>query len=312
MSFTICLMVLKQRPKTRERTFHFTTIIALFVLATLGLADNTALAVVQAGSYFYMWAGSAVGDHTKTLSILKHLLPAFRIPSTILTMMANILADVVLVFRCYAIFNFQKAIIIIPAIACFLSNALGIISMAITVSAGLTPWSPMAKWIDKATYLENTYFILNALINVVLTSMVAGKIWLSSSQPDDYISPKSKKRYASIASIIFQSGLLYPLILLVSVPFTLLPPLAGWDLYPLLIQFAGICPTLMIARVGLENNEVKEISTPPPGATPFFSPKSPRSVISIVDLDLGKSRDTLPIARAQNSQVPKSWVIRRK
>ncbi|KAJ8090032.1 hypothetical protein PM082_018611 [Marasmius tenuissimus] len=293
LSFTLCLIVLKQRPKTRERTFH--------------LHDD-----YRPGAIFTSGLGVVQKDHPKTIDMIKHLLPAFRIPSTILTMMANILADVVLVFRCYAIFNFQKAIIIIPAISCVLSNALGIISMAITVSDGLTPGSPLAKWIDKATYLENTYFILNALINVVLTSMVAGKIWLSSSQPDDYISPKSKKRYASIASIIFQSGLLYPLILVVSVPFTLLPPLAGWDLYPLLIQFAGICPTLMIARVGLGDNQVKEIATPPPGTTPFFSPRSPRSVISIVDLDLGKSRDTLPIARSQNTQVQKSWVIRRK
>ena len=79
MSFTICLLVLKQRAESRERTFHFITIIALFVLATLGLADNTALAVVQAGSYFYKWGGTEVEhEHAKTLQMIGHLLPAFR------------------------------------------------------------------------------------------------------------------------------------------------------------------------------------------------------------------------------------------
>ncbi|KAL0564476.1 hypothetical protein V5O48_017570 [Marasmius crinis-equi] len=241
MSFTVCLIVLKRRPKTKERTFHYTMIISLFVLATLGIVDNTALAVVQAGSYFYQWAGDDImADHKKTLEMMAHLLPAFR---------------------CYAIWDFKRIIIIIPGIACLLSNAIGIVSMAITVSAGLSPHSLLAQWISKSTYLENVYFILNALINVVLTSMVAGKIWMSASQPGDFLPARSKKRYISIASIVFQSGLIYPLVLVISVPFTLFPPLAGWDLYPLLIQFAGICPTLMIVRVGLGDDAVL---APPP------------------------------------------------
>ncbi|KAJ8076000.1 hypothetical protein PM082_021982 [Marasmius tenuissimus] len=262
-------------------------IIALFALATLGLIDNTALVILQNGSYFYKWIDNGVGDdHARTLEML---LPAFGVSSTILTMMANILADVVLVFRCYVIYNFRKIIILIPAIACLLSNVLGVISMAIYLSAGVKLSSPLAKLIDKAIYLENTYYSLNALINVVLTIMVAGKIWLSSRQSNYYDPPKSKKRYASIAAIIFQSGMLYPLVLVIWIPFTLLPSLAGWDIYPLPIQFAGICPTLMIARVGIESRQFTDMDSPPGDAT-VTVPRSTRSVINIVDLDIG--RDT--------------------
>ncbi|KAL0061050.1 hypothetical protein AAF712_012171 [Marasmius tenuissimus] len=93
--------------------------------------------------------------------------------------------------KCYVIYNFRKIIILIPAIACLLSNGkplpvlpkryyllltvlqvLGIISMAIYLSAGVKLSSPLAKLIDKAIYLENAYYTLNALINVVLTIMV--------------------------------------------------------------------------------------------------------------------------------------------
>ncbi|KAG7098069.1 hypothetical protein E1B28_000043 [Marasmius oreades] len=170
-------------------------------------------------------------------------------------MMANILADVVLVFRCYALWDSRRSVIIVPTIACVLSNGIGIVSMAIAISSGLSlnPGSTLAKWGSQAVYLEDVYYVVNALINVVLTSMVARKIWLSGAHCRHYSTAGQslKKRYTSISSIILQSGLIYPLVLFISVPFTLFPSLVGWDVYPLLIQVAGICPTLMIVRVGL-------------------------------------------------------------
>ncbi|KAG7098068.1 hypothetical protein E1B28_000042 [Marasmius oreades] len=248
MVFAVCMMVLKRRNKTPQRTFHFTSMISLFVLATLGLVINTTLAVTQAASYFYLWAGK---DSVQPMLRVVHMVPGFMIASTILTMMANILADVVLVFRCYALWDFRKSVIIVPTSACILSN--GIVSMAITISSHLIPGSSLAKWGDQAARLEDVYYILNALINIVLTSMVARRIWLSGAYSRHYSTTGEalKKRYASISTIILQSALIYPLILVISVPFTLFPALAGWDVYPLLIQVAGICPTLMIVRVGL-------------------------------------------------------------
>ncbi|KAJ8075444.1 hypothetical protein PM082_019782 [Marasmius tenuissimus] len=163
--------------------------------------------------------------------------------------------------------------------------------MAFTISAGLIPDSPLEKWIDKWTYLEITYFILNALINVVLTLMVAGKIWSSSRQSDEFVSSNSKERYASIAAIIFQSGLLYPLVLAISVPFMLSSPLAGWNIYPLQIQFAGICPTLMIARVGLGDTWVRDKFDLPSNAT-VAKTERPRPVIDIVELQIGKNTES--------------------
>ncbi|KAK1227565.1 hypothetical protein PQX77_009432 [Marasmius sp. AFHP31] len=135
-------------------------IIALFALATLGLVVNTTLVILQAGSYFYMRIGSGTEDNHVTT--LETLILVFGVFSTILTMMA----------KCYAIYNFRKDIIFVPGVACLASNALGIISMAIDLSAGLNPNSPLAKLIDKAVYLGNAYFSFNALINVILTAMV--------------------------------------------------------------------------------------------------------------------------------------------
>ncbi|KAF9263834.1 hypothetical protein L218DRAFT_1076989 [Marasmius fiardii PR-910] len=255
MTFTVCMMVLRRRTKTPERTFHITLMISLFVLATLGLGINTALVVIQAASDLYQWAREEARAAPESLTT-NGLLLALRVLSLIMTMLSNILADVVLTFRCYVIWNFRKSLIIVPTIACLLSNgklsssvAIGIVSMAIMVSAASSPNSALAS---QAPYLEGTYFIMNALINVALTSIVAGRIWLTGAQSKRYFTEESlKKRCFSIASIILQSGLIYPVILIISVPFTLLPSLSGWDLHPLLIQVAGICPTLMIVRVGL-------------------------------------------------------------
>ncbi|KAF9263824.1 hypothetical protein L218DRAFT_310374 [Marasmius fiardii PR-910] len=169
MAFTVCMMVLKRRNRTPERTFHFVLVISLFALATIGLGSNAVLAILQAASHFYQWDNE---DHTKFMSIMSHLLPAFEITSISLTMLTNILADIVLVFRCYAIWNFRKSVIIIPTIACIVSNCIGIVSMGIELSVGLSPTSKLGKWMEQAIYLEGAYFILNALINVILTFMV--------------------------------------------------------------------------------------------------------------------------------------------
>ncbi|KAJ8075389.1 hypothetical protein PM082_019727 [Marasmius tenuissimus] len=90
MSFALCLLVLKQRPRTRERTFHLTTIIALFVLATLGLVVNTGLVIVQAECRFYERAGDGVEEHqAKARDLMGRLLTVFRILSSVLIMLAK-------------------------------------------------------------------------------------------------------------------------------------------------------------------------------------------------------------------------------
>ncbi|KAG7098071.1 hypothetical protein E1B28_000045 [Marasmius oreades] len=254
MVFAVCMMVLKRRNKSPQRIFHFTSMISLFVLATLGLVINTALAVMQAASYFYQWAGKDNMVSEPMMLSITRVFPRVMIATTVLTMLANVLADVVLVFRCYVLWDSRKSMIIVPTTACVLSNAIGIVSMAITDSAHLSPGFALAELGGKATYLQDAYYIMNALINIVLTSMVARKIWLSGETHSQWhvtTARSLKKRYSSISSIILQSGLIYPLILVLSVPFTLCPSLAGWDVYPLLIQVAGICPTLMIVRVWL-------------------------------------------------------------
>ncbi|KAJ8090550.1 hypothetical protein PM082_018107 [Marasmius tenuissimus] len=66
---------------------------------------------------------------------------------------------------------------------------------------------------------------------------------------------------------------------------------AGWDLSPLLVQFAGICPTLMIARVGLGDTQMVNRSDPPVGAT-VAVPQKPRPVIDIVELEIDRDSDS--------------------
>ena len=142
----------------------------------------------------------------------------------------------------------------------------------------------------------------------------------------------------TISSSSFQSGLLYPLILVVSVPFTLVPALAGWDLYPLLIQFAvcapffptpesnetekisqGISPTLMIARVGLGDSRVVDTPSPLYDGTlsSGFAPESRRrTVISIVEFEAGResmrTSSKVEARPPRSSEHKKTWVIRRK
>ncbi|EEB88381.1 hypothetical protein MPER_13814 [Moniliophthora perniciosa FA553] len=77
-----------------------------------------------------------------------------------------------------------------------------------------------------------------------------GRIYWISRRSTSVASAMSRKRYNTVAAIILESGLIYPLVLIPNVAFNTAEALAGWDLTPLMIQAAGIAPTLIVVRSG--------------------------------------------------------------
>ncbi|KAK7455791.1 hypothetical protein VKT23_010822 [Stygiomarasmius scandens] len=106
-----------------------------------------------------------------------------------------------------------------------------------------------------ATDMMFVFLTMNVINNVLLTTLIAGKIWWIVRQIDKVcLSTEAwkvpRKRYESSVALIVESGLLYPVATLI---FEVLPQTMPVfpNLYAIMTQMAGIAPTLIIVRVQL-------------------------------------------------------------
>ncbi|KAG7090400.1 hypothetical protein E1B28_009519 [Marasmius oreades] len=123
------------------------------------------------------------------------------------------------------------------------------------ITAGTTD-----KLIQSDSYSQSTLYARggNALfvacvttelaVNILLTCMIAGKIFLIHRQVRKILGKNVQSMYQSIVIIVIESGMMYPivLILLLSLPGTAEVTVA----FPM-VQVVGIAPTLIVVRIGL-------------------------------------------------------------
>ncbi|KAK7061035.1 hypothetical protein VNI00_000770 [Paramarasmius palmivorus] len=112
-------------------------------------------------------------------------------------------------------------------------------------------------------------FLYGSLIsNIILTSMIAGRIYYVIRNNLTLLGPQVKRTYKTAAAVSIESGILYPIALAVEA--AIMPminngdpnektkhisyhilEIVGRTTYLLLIQIVGIAPTLIVIRIGL-------------------------------------------------------------
>ncbi|ESK87798.1 hypothetical protein Moror_15352 [Moniliophthora roreri MCA 2997] len=238
------LYVLKhRRPPTRETKFHRTSLIVLFLLATIGLFVNTSRIIWNCSVKFELVKEKKESEDYE------------------ITRAMDITADIILLFRCYSIWGSKRRVIVVPAIGCVLSNLLGIISMSLylglarhgTISGTNDAEADPDGWFSRSRLIIGVFLIVNAAMNVCLTVMVAGRIWILTCTLKDVhlLNNQSARRYNLIVALVLESGFIYPFALILDCVVNTNNSMVGWDLHPLLVQVAGIAPTLIIVRAGL-------------------------------------------------------------
>ncbi|KAG7086149.1 hypothetical protein E1B28_002109 [Marasmius oreades] len=105
----------------------------------------------------------------------------------------------------------------------------------------------------KGNSINNGYLIANAVFNGLLTALTAGRIYMISHEARKYLDAKLHSTYRTVVAIIIESGLLYPVALIIYIVILLKfdpdnQSLLPVDLSPLFMQAAGIAPTLIIVR----------------------------------------------------------------
>ncbi|KIK63930.1 hypothetical protein GYMLUDRAFT_258993 [Collybiopsis luxurians FD-317 M1] len=165
-------------------------------------------------------------------------------------LIAGLLGDMILIYRCYRLWNSNKRIIIIPI--------LGLVAVFIV-------------WVINETNIFVTYevYILTTLgENVLLTGLIAGRVWWQNRKVTKLIGrpDRDASRSQNLLGPILESGSIFPAVLIATVisyqtlyrnfifeddfPATFIPqtiiisPCA-------LTQAVGIASTMIMVRIGL-------------------------------------------------------------
>lgn len=148
----------------------------------------------------------------------------------------NLFADALLTYRCYVIWSHSVRIIILPCIILASSFGLGVLYVS----------SHYAMLRDRGY----NYMWLALAHNILVTALIATRIWWMARQARKILGPTLARRYYSAMVIIIESGAIYSLYVLADeVVKTINPNILFLDAG--LTQITTIAPTLIIVKVGL-------------------------------------------------------------
>ncbi|KAF5320577.1 hypothetical protein D9758_018763 [Tetrapyrgos nigripes] len=233
--------------------WDFWALVLLFVIATVVTVTD----LIANASILYNTFGLG-GLHPGLSKLQIH---RFNISMQMLAEMgyvfANILADCILIRRCYVVWNSNWKIVILPIFLSIVNNAVGFsaVVMLIDVFLGSLSLEKATQLLNAANKMLEAFFGVNIVSNVLLTFLIAGRIWwimkqLERMDPDAKGLDDTRRRYRTVIALIVESGLLYPVSVIVFEIILHVVTLSP-SLYPLMTTLAGMAPTLIIVRVHL-------------------------------------------------------------
>ncbi|THU83431.1 hypothetical protein K435DRAFT_807520 [Dendrothele bispora CBS 962.96] len=250
--FVICVYIMTHK-KGCVRKMQLIAIVALFVIATLGFISSCIQA--NLGIKYDIASGSFQG-FLFTESLIKASLhfQTFSIPGLITK--PSVIADIVLIHRCYKIWGAKKKIIIFPVFISIINN----VTEAFQVTKFIKELQADHTLLEIEAiifYTSTSFLAVNFLTNLVIPLMIefddlssAGRIWWIGRQVSKVLPTRRFNLTRHIMAVCLESGIMYPLTLIPALvlsilPFGLLSP-SGVDLTAILIQVVGIAPTFII------------------------------------------------------------------
>ncbi|KAJ7926171.1 hypothetical protein B0H13DRAFT_1089558 [Mycena leptocephala] len=210
--FCICIYILLHRPRNMANTILLVTAIVLFTLSTVQAIINIIL-------------GAADIDN------IDIPYDQLFLAMDMIYVANNVLADGLVIYRCYVIWNRNIYVIILP-----------IIMLVVTSVFGWDLDLPLPP-----------FFEISLATNVLVTGLTVGRIWWIYRQNCMHLTSDMRKKYFTSMAIIVESGLLYSVATMVylimgTIPFT---RVAQDPTATMLSQLVPIVPTLIIVRIGL-------------------------------------------------------------
>ncbi|KAJ7186493.1 hypothetical protein C8R46DRAFT_276024 [Mycena filopes] len=221
--------------KRKTQKLLFVVVILMYIFAT-----------VQTGVHWanirraFVTHGTSPDDTVASLTQPKFT--EIVLPATLLV--ANtFLADSVLIFRVYAVWNHDWRVIALPTMSTIGGTVLGVLTVVETgkyIKSGGDPNS----FVDYA----RPYFSLCLVTTITATVLIVFRIlWLTR----DHTGIVAFSGYRAVIEMVVESALLYSITLIIYIILLFGPDTSNNDGYAqaILIQMTGIAPTLIVARV---------------------------------------------------------------
>ncbi|ESK87747.1 hypothetical protein Moror_11284 [Moniliophthora roreri MCA 2997] len=233
----------RRKPEDVQPNFYLVCSGALFVLTTVLIVGTTILKYDFAMMDFELVDEDSVTTAINVCYGIYNVLPPF----------ANIVADAILIHRCYLIWGSRKRVAIPLIVLSTVTNVPYIVGCVMVLVSEISP----ALGGHSSTFWENGQTtlgasqVMSAIFNMILTLLTAGRIWWIDRQARIHGITAGDKILHSVSRIILESGVLYPIVIIIGLVLenTLEPmPL---DFLPVLTLFAAIAPTLVIVRARL-------------------------------------------------------------
>ncbi|KAJ7696935.1 hypothetical protein B0H17DRAFT_1197677 [Mycena rosella] len=195
---------------------------------------------VHAASRWVMIKNAFIDNGDTPESTLAYLLenPVWLVIIPGIAFPANTLvADCVLIWRCWTVWNQNLKVIIIPTLCTIVGAAFGFLSVAKEVQFILHPNLDRNAFRTFAT----VWFIMSLATTLVATLFIVFRILTMTEG--------RLRGYGRVIEIVVESAALYCVVLIIFLPFLIRG--STEDGYPeaILVQVTGLAPTLIIARV---------------------------------------------------------------
>uniref|UniRef100_A0A8H7XT79 Uncharacterized protein n=1 Tax=Psilocybe cubensis TaxID=181762 RepID=A0A8H7XT79_PSICU len=156
-------------------------------------------------------------------------------PKYLMYVTNNVLADTLLLYRCYVVWEYRKTIVVGPCILLIAGTVCGYI------------FEGSSSELFNLAYI---YLILTLILNVILTCLTAGRIWWLARKARLVLGAGLLQRYNATTTILIESGLVYSIYIILNLALRN-TKVVNIILDAGLIQVVGIMPTLIIVQVGL-------------------------------------------------------------
>ncbi|KAJ7494010.1 hypothetical protein FB451DRAFT_1360612, partial [Mycena latifolia] len=234
--FAFYLNVLRTRRMAQHRFLTGSTI-SLFILCTAHCALELATAI------FTEALAEAMTD-LEVATSYANVGVALAFATNVVYVTSNVLADCIFIFRCYAIWNFRRKIIIFPMILTLAVAVLGYSTIAQFYAGGFPVVLLTIFDLSIGVSLFTTF---------VLMGLTVGRIWWLAREARLIMGQKVAKRYYTVCAMILESGCIFAMggIAFVATgsygTFASIETISGG----ILGQLVGIAPTIIAVRVAL-------------------------------------------------------------
>ncbi|KAF9256080.1 hypothetical protein L218DRAFT_1007825 [Marasmius fiardii PR-910] len=245
--FRIAIVALKDRPGpgSRERQFHVLSLTLLFILATVNVPLKLLADILFDKLEFWAWEGLPIQEEVYRAWL------ACQICEFAVLLLVGLVSDTVMVFRLFVIGGYRKRYMAIPMLAFVGADVLAFVSATID----------MIYVSQTAAIICNAGLIANGALNLTLTGMIAVKIWWEAHWIQRVIGKESTKGINTVIRIVLESGLIYAAVLIVDVISNFLPNYKHFRVVGIVVQVAGITPTMIVARAHSSRHKEHDVQS---------------------------------------------------